>query len=203
VRRASRRCAGTKYRYRLAHDLRLEGQDWLRRITRLVDERLAYRQHGAVLAIAGMLALLVGCVEYDTGDGVAAVVTPQFAKDPGAEIDNRDVMGWAHEMTAWFALTSGDYHRVVAAREHSTETSRGHGASVELARTSARLVDDQRRRRPPPRGHVNDSGPTLRAPDACARPTHRHRCSLWRPRTIQQWHGHRPRKGYTAESASN
>ena len=26
---------------------------------------------------------------------------------------------------------------------------------------------------------------------------------LWRPRTIQQWHGHRPRKGDTAESGSN
>jgi hypothetical protein len=58
----------TEYRYRPAHDLRLEGQDWLRRITRLLDERLTYRQHGDVLAVAGMLALLVGCVEYDTGD---------------------------------------------------------------------------------------------------------------------------------------
>lgn len=128
----------TEYRYRPAHDLRLEGQDWLRRITRLLDERLTYRQHGEVLAVAGMLALLVGCVEYDTGDAVAAEATRQFAYDLGAEIDNRDVMGWAHEMTAWFALTSGDYHRVVAASEHGMATSHGHGVSVQLAAQSAK-----------------------------------------------------------------
>ena len=32
-------------------------------------QRLNYRQHGEVLAAAGLLALLVGCVEYDAGDG--------------------------------------------------------------------------------------------------------------------------------------
>ena len=97
----------TEYRFRATQELRIEGQEWLRRITRLMNERLTYHQHGEVLYLAAMLALLVGCVEHDAGDQVAAEATRRFARDIGAEIDNRDIMGWAHEMSAWFALTSG------------------------------------------------------------------------------------------------
>ncbi|NUS52486.1 MAG: XRE family transcriptional regulator, partial [Nocardioidaceae bacterium] len=122
----------TEYRFRPTSELRIEGQNWLRQITRLLDERMTYEQHREVLALAGTLALLVGCVEYDAGDHVAAEATRRFAEDLGAEIDNRDVMGWAHEMTAWFALTSGDYHRVIAASDHGTAVAGDRDVSVQL-----------------------------------------------------------------------
>lgn len=133
---ADRLC--TEYRYRRTQDLRIEGQEWLRRITRLMDERLTYQQHGEVLYLASLLALLVGCVEYDAGDQVAAEATRRFASDLGSEIDNRDIMGWAHEMSAWFALTSGDYHRVIAESDHGMQVAGGRGVSVQLAAQSAK-----------------------------------------------------------------
>lgn len=131
---ADRLC--TEYRFRPTNELRIEGQEWLRRITRLLGERLTYPQHGEVLSLAGLLALLVGCVEYDAGDQVAAEATRRFAMDLGAEIDNRDIIGWAHEMSAWFALTNGDYHQVVAASEHGIDAAGQRGVSVQLAAQS-------------------------------------------------------------------
>jgi hypothetical protein len=133
---ADRLC--TEYRFRPTDELRVEGQDWLRRITRLLDERLTYAQHGEVLSLAGLLALLVGCVEYDAGDQVAAEATRRFALELGAEIEDREVMGWAYEMSAWFALTNGDYHQVVAASDHGMATAGQRGVSVQLAAQSVK-----------------------------------------------------------------
>jgi hypothetical protein len=123
----------TEYRWRPTNELRVEGQEWLRRITRLLDQRLTYHQHGEVLALAGLLALLVGCVEFDAGDQLAAETTRRFALELGSEIDNREIMGWAHEMSAWFALTNGDYHQVLAVSDHGRKTAGRRGVSVQLA----------------------------------------------------------------------
>ncbi|MGL4340321.1 MAG: hypothetical protein ACRCSP_07870 [Rhodoglobus sp.] len=127
-----------EYRYRPTHELRMEGQRWLRQITRLLDERLTYAQHGEVLALAARLALLVGCVEYDAGLGNAAETTRQFALELGTELDDRELMGWAHEMSAWFAITSGDYHRAIAVSEHGMRVAGSRGVSVQLAAQAAK-----------------------------------------------------------------
>ncbi len=63
-------------------------------MTRLLDEQLTYSQHGEVLGLAGRLALLVGCTEYDVGLRVNAETTRQFALELGTELDDRDLMGW-------------------------------------------------------------------------------------------------------------
>lgn len=122
----------TEYRYRPAEELRTEGHEWLRRITRLLDERLTYHQHREALSLASLLALIVGCVEYDSGNRVSAEATRRFALEMAAEIDDRHAMGWAHEMTAWFALTSGDYNHVIAASERGIEVAGQRGVSVQL-----------------------------------------------------------------------
>lgn len=127
-----------EYRYRPTEDLRVEGQDWLRRMTRLLDERLTYAQHGEVLALAARLALLVGCVEYDAGLRLEAESTRQYALDLSTELDDRDLMGWAHEMSAWFAITSGDYRRAIAISDHGIEVAGLRGVSVQLAAQSAK-----------------------------------------------------------------
>ncbi|WP_419703757.1 hypothetical protein [Promicromonospora sp. NFX87] len=128
----------TEYRYRDTRELHAEGMTWLRRMTRLLDERLTFRQHRELLSLAGRLALLVGCVEYDAGRHVAAESTRRFALDLSGEVDDRDVSGWAFEMSAWFALTSGDLHRVVAAAERGIEVAGSRGVSAQLAAQAAK-----------------------------------------------------------------
>lgn len=128
----------TEYRYRETRELRAEGLTWLGRIIRLFDERLSFTQHRDLLSLAGRLALLVGCVEYDAGQHVAAEATRRYALDLANEVDDHHVGGWAYEMSAWFALTSGDLHRVVAAAEHGIEVAGARGVSAQLAAQAAK-----------------------------------------------------------------
>jgi len=128
----------TEYRYRPTDELRIEAHEWLRRITRMLDQRLTDKQHGEVLSLASHLALLVGCVEYDAGDRVAAETTRRYALELGTELDDREVIGWAHEMAAWFALTQGDYGRAIAESTHGIEVAGSRGVSVQLAAQAAK-----------------------------------------------------------------
>jgi len=136
-----------EYRFKPTAELRSESHEWLRQMTRLLDQRLTYAQHGEILSLAGRLALLVGCIEYDAGDHRSAEATRRYALDLGTELDNRDIMGWAHEMSAWFALTNGDYHRAIAVSEHGIEVAGPRGVSVQLhaqiAKAWARLGNAQ------------------------------------------------------------
>src|ERR1700704_2507441 len=92
-------------------DLIIEGRQWLRRIVDMQEQRLGFRQR------RDTLALLVGCLEYDLGDRRAAEGTRKMALSLGQEIENSGILGWAHEMRAWFAITSGDYRGAIAAAE--------------------------------------------------------------------------------------
>ena len=58
----------SEYAYMPSADLRREGQAWMAKLVQLLDGRLTLAQHREVLVLAGWLALLVGCVEYDTRD---------------------------------------------------------------------------------------------------------------------------------------
>jgi hypothetical protein len=118
--------------------LRTEGQQWLRRITQLLEGRLTLAEHQDVLNLAGWLALLVGCVEYDMGLRGAAETTRRAALSLGTEAGNVEIVGWAHEMAAWFALTQGDYRGVVAAADAGREAAGGHSVAVQLAAQRAK-----------------------------------------------------------------
>jgi hypothetical protein len=89
------------------HELIEESRQWLAQLTRLLDERLTLTQHKDVLDNAGWLTLLVGCLEYDTGQHRAAEATRVAALQLGKEAGNQNVVGWAHEMRAWFASPDG------------------------------------------------------------------------------------------------
>jgi len=127
-----------EYRLRPTIELRSEAQEWLRRLSILLDQRLSYTQHGELLAYAARLALLVGCVEYDSGASSAAETTRRFALDLATELDHRDLMGWAHEMAAWFALTAGDYNHVISASDLGMDIAGPRGVSVQLAAQTAK-----------------------------------------------------------------
>jgi hypothetical protein len=140
---ADRLCS--EYPFMPADQLLTEGRAWLRRITSLQGQRLTLRQHREILILAGWVALLVGCVEYDTGNRHAAETTRQAALSLGVEADHGEIIAWAHEMRAWINLTTGDYHGVVAAARNGTQVTMHHSVAVQLfaqeAKAWARMGD--------------------------------------------------------------
>ncbi|GGV39471.1 hypothetical protein GCM10010495_66020 [Kitasatospora herbaricolor] len=118
--------------------LAVEGRQWLKRVVGLQAQRLTLAQHREVLAMSGWLALLVGCVEYDMGDKRAAESTRRAALSLGAEAEHAGIQGWANEMRAWFALTTGDYRGVIAASRAGAEVAAHQGVAVQLAAQEAK-----------------------------------------------------------------
>ena len=133
---ADRLCS--EYPYMPADQLLIEGRAWLRRITALQGQRVTLKQHREILVQAGWVALLVGCVEYDTGNRQAAETTRQAALSLGTEADHGEIIAWAHEMRAWINLTTGDYHGVVTAARAGTEVTPQSSVAVQLAAQEAK-----------------------------------------------------------------
>lgn len=133
---ADRLCS--EYAYMPSAQLLHEGRQWLRQVGSLQSQRLTLSQHREVLTLAGWLALLVGCVEYDMGDRRAAESTRRAALSLGGESENPEISGWAYEMRAWFSLTQGDYRGMLAATEAGTELAPTHGVAVQLAAHQAK-----------------------------------------------------------------
>jgi tetratricopeptide (TPR) repeat protein len=128
----------SEYPHMPPDSLLLEGRQWLRRITTLLDRRLTVDQHREILALAGWLALLVGCVEYDMSDRAGAEATRREALSLAQESGAAEIAGWAHEMRAWFALTRGDYRGVIAASEQGQAIAPNTSAAVQLAGQKAK-----------------------------------------------------------------
>jgi transcriptional regulator with XRE-family HTH domain len=120
------------------NQLIVTSRDWLSQLTRLLDERLTLVQHRDVLDAAGWLTLLIGCLEYDTGQTRAAEATRKAALSLGTEAGNPSVVGWAHEMRAWFSLTSGRYREVIAAAQAGQDAAPGRSVSVQLLAQEAK-----------------------------------------------------------------
>ena len=133
---ADRLCS--EYPYLPADQLLIEGRAWLRRITAMQGQRVTLKQHREILVQAGWVALLVGCVEYDTGNRQAAETTRQAALSLGTEADHGEIIAWAHEMRAWINLTTGDYHGVVAAARTGTQVTPHSGVAAQLAAQEAK-----------------------------------------------------------------
>ncbi|GAB3546205.1 transcriptional regulator with XRE-family HTH domain [Actinopolyspora lacussalsi] len=121
-----------------AQGLIFESRQWLRRLVEMQEQRLSFRQRRETLELAGWLTLLVGCLEYDLGDQRSAEATRRSALSLGQEVGNPGIVGWAHEMRAWFALTSGYYRGVVAATEAGREASGSHSVAVQIIAQEAK-----------------------------------------------------------------
>jgi transcriptional regulator with XRE-family HTH domain len=119
-------------------DLRIEAQAWMTKLVGLLNGRLTLAQHREVLVLAGWLALLVGCVEYDTKDLRSAEATRHAAASLGQEADHAGIMAWAQEMTCWFALTQGRYRQVIEAARAGHEMAPHQAVSVQLAGQEAK-----------------------------------------------------------------
>lgn len=128
----------SEYAKRPPFELITEARQWLRRLVEMQEQRLTFSQHRHSLEMAGWLALLVGCLEYDLGDRRAAEGTRQAALGLGKEVKSNGIVGWAHEMRAWFALTSGDYRGVVAAGETGELAAGTHSVGAQLIAQQAK-----------------------------------------------------------------
>ncbi|MFE5810585.1 XRE family transcriptional regulator [Streptomyces sp. NPDC056491] len=135
------------YAYMPSEQLLVEGKAWLGRVAGMQHQRLSLSHHREVIAQAGWLALLVGCVEYDSGDPRQAESTRQAALALGKDAGHPGIIGWAHEMRAWFALTRGDYRGVLAAAEEGIAAAPHESVAVQLyaqrAKAWARIGDRQ------------------------------------------------------------
>jgi hypothetical protein len=134
------------YSYADPRELMKDGRNWLSQMIELLGHRLTLSQHRDILSRAGVLALLVGCVEYDTGQSRTAEATRRMAMDLGKESGEPDVMGWAHEMSAWFHLTTGNYRAVIAAAQAGEQVAPTRSVAVQLfgqeAKAWARMGDN-------------------------------------------------------------
>jgi transcriptional regulator with XRE-family HTH domain len=134
-----------EYPFRNAVDLRHDAQGWLRRIVSQLRKPIGLRQHQELLVAAGWLALLVGCLEYDLGMRTAAEATRTAARQLGDEAGHGEILGWSYEMSAWFALTQGRYHHVLAAAQAGRAKDSTHSIGVQLfaqeAKARARIGD--------------------------------------------------------------
>jgi transcriptional regulator with XRE-family HTH domain len=128
----------SEYPYMPSADLRRESQVWMNKLVQLLDGRLTLTQHREVLVLAGWLALLVGCVEYDTQDLRAAEATRKAAATLGREAGHAEIMAWAQEMSCWFALTQGRYRQVIEAARAGREMAPHEAVSVQLAGQEAK-----------------------------------------------------------------
>jgi DNA-binding XRE family transcriptional regulator len=120
------------YAHADARELVDTGKQWLGRVTQLLENRITLAQHRDILNNAGMLALLVGCLEYDLGDSAAAEATRRMAMSLGADSGNPAVIGWAHEMLAWFHLTSGNHRAVISAAQAGIAAAPSLSVAVQL-----------------------------------------------------------------------
>jgi transcriptional regulator with XRE-family HTH domain len=136
-----------EYRHAPPDQLLLEGRQWLRRITGLLDRRMTLAQHRGLLTLAGLLAALVGLMEYDMCYHQSAECTRRAALSLGEEAEAPEVIGLAHEMRAWFALTQGDYRAAIRATEIGEAQALGTTAALRLPAQRARAwarIGDQR-----------------------------------------------------------
>ncbi len=109
-----------------------ESREWLSQITGLLGQRLTLSQHRDVLDSAAWLTLLIGCLEYDDGQFAAAESTRLAALQLGVEAGNAAVIGWAHEMLAFFSLTHGRFREVIEAVHSGRSAAPGRSVSVQL-----------------------------------------------------------------------
>lgn len=137
---------------------------------RTVHGRVTLEQHRELLVHAGWLAALLGCLHYDLGEREPAEAARQAAYQWAKQTGHSELMGWAYEMSAWFALTEGRFEDVVEAAQHGQTVAGTSSAMVQLtlqeAKGQARLGNQTESRKALERGaEILGKLPTPTRPD--------------------------------------
>jgi tetratricopeptide (TPR) repeat protein len=69
-----------------------------------LEGRLTLAQHRELLVARGWLSLLMATLRFDLGDREAAEISRDAALSLGREADHPEIIAWAFETPAWFAL---------------------------------------------------------------------------------------------------
>ncbi|MBG0820492.1 hypothetical protein HS048_07060 [Planomonospora sp. ID91781] len=121
-----------------AATLRDRTQKRLAQITRLLSGRVTLDQHRELLVITGWLTALLGCVHYDLGEREEAETARRAAYEMGRQVGHGELMGWAYEMSAWFALVEGRYEDVVTSARMGQAAAGQSSAMIQLTLQEAR-----------------------------------------------------------------
>ncbi|WP_329429758.1 hypothetical protein OG339_15310 [Streptosporangium sp. NBC_01495] len=118
--------------------LRDRTQKRLAQVNGLLGRRITLAQHRELLVITGWLTALLGCVHYDLGEREEAETARRAAYEMGRQVGHGELMGWAYEMSAWFALVEGRYEDVVTAARTGQAVAGHSSAQVQLTLQEAR-----------------------------------------------------------------
>ncbi|RKS10029.1 helix-turn-helix protein [Nocardiopsis sp. Huas11] len=125
--------------------LRDRSKKLLKHALGLLERRTTLAEHRELLVHVGWLSALLGCVHFDVGDRLAAETARKMAHQLGDQAGHGEIVAWAYEITAWFALSEGRYQAVVAAAEagraHAGVSSGGVQLLVQQAKATAKMGD--------------------------------------------------------------
>jgi tetratricopeptide (TPR) repeat protein len=120
----------------------------LQHVIRLLGGRCTLDQHRELLVVAGWLAVLLGCLHYDLGEREEAEAARQAAYQWAKQAGHSEIMGWAYEMSAWFALVEGRYEQLIEFAQAGQAIAGTGNAGVQLilqeAKGWSRLGDHDR-----------------------------------------------------------
>jgi transcriptional regulator with XRE-family HTH domain len=113
----------------------------------LLDKRTTLRQHRELLVSAGWQAALLACVCYDAGDTAAAEAAQRMTCQLGEQAGHGELVGWAFEIAAWFALVEGRFADTVGLCEaglvHAGVSNAGVQLTLQASRGYARMGDSR------------------------------------------------------------
>ena len=113
----------------------------------LLDRRTTLRQHRELLVSAGWLAALLACVCYDSGDLAGAESARRMTYQLGEHAEHGELVGWAFEIAAWFALVEGRFPDTIALCDaglaHAGVSNAGVQLTLQASRGYARMGDSR------------------------------------------------------------
>jgi transcriptional regulator with XRE-family HTH domain len=127
-----------EYVSRPPEELREDAHHQLEYVQRLLEGSTRLGEHRELLVIAGWLALLIGCVNYDLGLARHAETARTAALQLGREAGHAEIIAWSFEMSAWFALTQGRLRSVLDYADAGINAAPTASVAVQLAAQSAK-----------------------------------------------------------------
>lgn len=121
-----------------------ETDGWIAEMVNL-RSRVDLDGHREVYRLTGQLALLRACLTYDRGDEPAAQQSRVAAMGFAQQLNDGVMTAWAHEISAWMALTQGDMPQVIAAANAGIQAAPHASVAAQLhaqkAKAYARMRD--------------------------------------------------------------
>ncbi len=127
-----------EYGSRSADELRQDAHHQLKYVQQLLQGPTRLVEHRELLVIAGWLALLIGCLDYDLGLARHAEIARTAAFQLGREAGHGEIVAWSFEMSAWFALTQGRLRSIPDYADAGINAAPHASVAVQLAAQAAK-----------------------------------------------------------------